>query len=121
MGQRTKLQMLYAVISDGDKSMLDDLILENFEDQNLNSYEFNRNTYHILDDQDVQDLLKDQAKEEIADFKKFIDKSSYKEYMQYIDFDDIIAEKTKNFDYDLVEGYLFVDETEEGYYIYQEE
>lgn len=121
MEQKTNLQMLYSVLGTEDRSMLDDLILENFEDQNQSTYEFNNTVYHVLDGQDVKDLLKEQAKEEVEGFKIFIRKSSYGEFENFIDFDDIIADKTKAFDYDELEGYLFIDETEEGYYIYQEE
>lgn len=126
----TKLQSLVEVLQK-DKSIqgLDQLIIENFYNQEEDEYNVEGTRYFILTENEVQDLLDNQFEEELYEASEILYEASqnlaHKGYYE-------IAKMVKNLDLDnnyfkaykdseKVNNYIFISKADNGnYYIYKE-
>ena len=123
--KKTNLQILVGALRNYGltASEIDDLILENFDDQNGTEYTVEGEIYFLFDKYEVEDILRTQFDKELEEFKKVI-KYNFEEYDRHVNYENIIDEKLENTfeneDYIEIEGYTFIDKRGD-YYIYKED
>ena len=117
----TKLQLLVEVLQKDESIQgLDQLIIENFYNQENNKYTFNDIRYFILTEDEVQDLLDAQFEEELyIACEKLENKGHYEiaKIVQGLDLDYNYLRAHK--DAEKVNDYIFIGDAN-NYYIYQE-
>lgn len=119
----TKLQILISFLSDTlDQSVLDDIILDNFSNQDSNSFEVSNYIYHVLDNSEVADTLEQEIEEKVYSFIESIQESkevlnSY--FTKYINTRHLIREILDNSDHEDVEQFEFLGDFN-GSYIFRE-
>ena len=118
----TKLQSLVEVLQKDESIQgLDQLIVENFYNQEDKEYNIEGTRYFILTEDEVQDLLDDQFEEELyTASEKLEDKGHYKiaRIVQNLNIDNNNYLRAYK-DAEKVDDYIFIGKTD-NYYIYQE-
>jgi hypothetical protein len=118
----TRLQELLEII--GDKigpELRDDIILDNFDNQEESYYEISGIGYYIWDRGEVIDELVIQYEDDVRELKKVL--KMHEEFSHIIDqlyLDDIPESLARDFDYTELQSYDFVGRGD-NYYIYLEQ
>ena len=104
----TNLQILVEGLLDNhvDQLTIDDLILEEFNNQNSDEYTVEDTTYLVIPSSELQDILFDQELEKLKPFSKYI-KNNFPEYDIFIDYDLIAREKAVDSSPDELVHYSF--------------
>lgn len=117
----TRLQELLNVLSDQISiGLRDDVILENFDNQDATYYEIDGQGYYIFDRHEVTKELMSQYEEDVKDFTNFISsRDEFRHIVEEIYLDEVAYNLASSFEYKDLNNYEFV--TSSGnYYIYKE-
>ena len=118
----TKLQSLVEILQKDESIQgLDQLIVENFYDQEDKRYNVEGTRYFILTEDEVQDLLDNQFEEELYIAGEELGNKGYYEIAKIVQSLDV---DNNNYlraykDAEKVDDYIFIGKTD-NYYIYQE-
>lgn len=108
----TNLQALYLVLKNVD---LNDVILDNFLNQDESEYEVDGKLYIILDTNGVKELCKKQIQERVDVSKNILILTGYQDIESCIYWNDVVSDLVNDVEFDQIEGYLFINNIDDLY------
>lgn len=102
----TNLQLLYSVLRETED--FDDIILDNFLNQDDNEYEINGTLYAILTLNDLKDIYSSDIDFKVDEVKRLLQNAGYGDIAEFIDWDDLIRDLSSDPIIDQLSGYLFI-------------
>ena len=108
----TNLQALYLVLKNVD---LNDVILDNFLNQDESEYEVDGKLYMILDIDGVKELYKEQIQERVNASKNILISMGYQDIESCIYWNDVVSDLVNDVEFDQIEGYLFINNIDDLY------
>lgn len=105
----TNLQLLYSVLHETeDFEDFENVILDNFLNQDDNEYEINGKVYAILNLDDVKDIYSSDIEFRVDEAKRLLTFNGFGYIVEFIDWDDLIRDLSSDPIIDQLSGYLFI-------------
>lgn len=112
----TNLQLLYSVLRETED--FEDVILDNFLNQDSTEYEINGRIYAILDLNDIKDIYSSDVEFRVNEAKRLLTFDGFGDIVEFIDWDDVIRDLSSDPEIDQLPGYLFIKQVD-GLFIYE--